>query len=196
MNGVRDLEWERLTAAWSQVREEPVDAAWVAELVRRQTRRLMLVVAVEVLVTVGILGSLAWWAVGTGTRAAAAFGAAALAHSVVVWAFTLWNRAGVWRPLGATTRAYLAVAKERCRRERRAARFVLGLLAIEAVPILWWVLRDDQAPDREGGVAALLLPGAVVLVAVVWAIRTEIRARRLADRLAQVDRVLALEGTG
>ncbi|MCC7134758.1 MAG: hypothetical protein IT352_19015 [Gemmatimonadales bacterium] len=196
MNAVRDLEWERLARTWGQVQEEPVDAAWVADLVRRQTRRLSLGVAIEVIVTVGILGGLAWWVVATGTRAAMALGAAAVAHSAAVWAFSVWNRAGVWRPLGETTLAYLALAKERCRRERRAARFVLGLLAVEAIPIIWWVMRDDRLADREGWLTAFLVPGAVVVFAVAWAIRTEVQARRLATRLAQVDRVLALNGVG
>ncbi len=194
MSVVRDAEWERLSSTWGEVREGPVDAGWVLELVRRQNRRLEIALVCEVVITIGILGALAWWVVATGSREAVVFGTVALVHSAAVWAFALWNRAGVWRPLGQTTRAYLTLARERCRRERRAARFVIGLLAIEAVPIAWWVLRGERSTDGDGGATAWwLLPGAVVVFFFVWAIRTEVRARRLAERLAQADRALALE---
>jgi hypothetical protein len=193
MTIVADREWEDLGQVW---RAGPAPGAerWVRELVTRQTRLFRVMLATEVLITVVVLGAVAWTVVVERTAVALGFGLAALVHSGVIWGFSLWNRAGVWRPLGESTREYLALARERCRRERRAANFVFGLLLTEGVLLGAWLgyAQSIDAPVRRGG--WWIPPAAVFVGAFVWAFWVRRRAEARLIRLVGVERSLGFGG--
>jgi len=150
---------------------------------------MRVVLGSEVLVTVAVLSWVAYVVAERPTAAMIGWGIAAVLHSALVWVFTLWNRRGIWAPLGESTRAYLALAFERANRDRRAAKFVIWLVILEVVAVatvVAWAPRPVSA-------GSWLLPAAVVLSALGWAIRRLLRCgRELAD-LRSVARELGFD---
>ncbi len=195
MTSLGDLEWQRWERTWGTVGED-APARWVRRMVERQSRLLRWVVALEVVVTVVMLVATAWAVRGLPPLTAATVLGVAVLHSVVVWGFTVRNRAGIWSPLGQTMRDYLALASERCRRERSAARFVLWLLAVEGVLLAVWILVRDPALRRPPQFALWWVPSAVVVIGVVvWAIWIDRRARHRLERLDQAASQLGIDPT-
>jgi hypothetical protein len=194
MNAVADREWEDLGLVWRTVADTGAER-WVRELVTRQTRAYRVMFAAEVLITVVVLAAVAWTVAVERTVAAFGLGIAAVAHSAIIWAFSLWNRAGVWRPLGESTRDYLAVARERCWRERRGSAFVIGLLLVEGALVMAWLLSAESvvAPVRRSG--WWIPPGAVFVGAFVWAVWVRRRAEAKLVRLGAAERSLGFAGS-
>lgn len=182
-----DREWEGLGATW----REPADAlsvGWVRSLVDRQTRWLRVVVAFEAAVTVIALAAVVAILVSERTAAAVGWGVAALIHTVLVAGFTAWNRVGVWRPLGASTREYLALARERCLRQRRSARFMASLVLAEGVAfIIWVVVADVELPRGLWRLGLALVAGG----ALGWAVWYDWTAGRRIARLEGIEQGLS-----
>lgn len=185
MTSLGDLEWQQWARTWGTVGED-APARWVRRMVERQSRLMRWVVGVEVVVTVVVLVATAWTVRNLPPLSAGTILGVAILHSAVIWGFTLRNRAGIWSPLGATMRDYLVLARERCRRERRAARFTLWLLAVEGILLTVWVLVRDTAVRRPPPFALWWVPSAVVVVgAVIWPVWVD---RRAHGRLERLDR--------
>ncbi|MEO8452496.1 MAG: hypothetical protein ABI647_22070 [Gemmatimonadota bacterium] len=178
-----DEEWARLGAVWrTDERAVPV-AGVLAERVRRHSRRLRAVMAIEVGVTIVALG-LVWRALPA-VPVRTAWAVAAGLHSLIGWAFVLWNRRGIWRPSAETTRAYVALERERIERQVRTGWFVIGLVTVEAAlfAIVSW-----RTPAWRGSPVPWILGvgifGGFALWGVWWLVRAR-RARREINALAE-----------
>lgn len=194
MTSLGDLQWQQWTRTWETVGDD-APARWVRRTVERQSRQMRWIVGFEVVVTAVVLLATAWTVRNLTPLAAGAILGVALLHSAVIWGFTLRNRAGVWSPLGQTMRDYLVLARERCGRERRAARFTLWLLAVEGVLLAVWLLVRDPAVRRPPPFALWWVPSAVVVAgAVIWAIWVDRRARRRLVRLDHAAVQLGVDG--
>ena len=183
MTSISDREWSRLADTWREVADHGAER-WIRALVVRQTRFLRVTVAFEIMVTIVLLSPVVLAVARNPTSEMIGWGIAAFAHSALVWGFTLRNRAGIWRPLGESTREYLALARERARRHRLAARFVIALVAVESAALAVWLAVRDQPVT----VRSLLLPGLVLVGAFGWGIWGLMTG---ASRIAELDRLSA-----
>jgi len=106
------------------------------------------------------------------------------------WVFLLVNRRGVWAPYGESTRSFVTLVAERCRRRLRVVHVVTALAVIHLffnAWLAWWGLRlRPGVPPHPADVATYI--GAVVLLAAVigWAIAYRRHIRR---ELAQVHEI-------
>lgn len=152
-----DPEWRSLMEDWREAEPEAAPLpAKEARRIRRQVRRrvygLILLAACEIL---GSLGLVAWLFRDLPDRHGpvelAGF-AAILVFFAVAFAFTFWNRRGVWWPAAESTRTFVEFSAERCRRKLRALRFCPWLLAAELiflVPWAVWALLSRAAPLQD-----------------------------------------------
>lgn len=192
MTSTSDFEWTVLTRAWSQVGSEGAAEA-IRQRVIRQTRLLQVVLIGEIVLTVSILAAVAVVVASHRTATALGLGAAALGHSALIWAFTIWNRRGTWRPLAESTRAYLQLARERCLRERRSALFVIWLVAVEALALLAWVWSGDRPGLGAAPVLQWASPVAAFSGAIGWAIWLDARARTELARVSEIATALGID---
>jgi hypothetical protein len=153
--------WTELSAAWQAADGIGPRLDLLRARVDRETESLRWLRRFEAAVTVGVFGGLAASLGSLPQGERWGWVAAALAHTAVVLVFTFWNRRGIWRPLGATTREYLRLAAERCRRRARTARFTALLLSIEAAAMLAWLAAGGRLSPPW-----VLATGAVVVL--VW----------------------------
>lgn len=128
---------------WSDIwaAERPPGRVRISELraeAARRRRKMALVVAGEVVLTIGLIVLTLTTLLADDPTGAAAkvWLAAAWLTWAIAAAFATWNRRGVWAPETETARSYLALSEERARRRRRAAAFVLGLTACLAVALI------------------------------------------------------------
>lgn len=188
--------WRELAETWRMAPAVGDPGTQIRRIADRQTMVLRLVFVGEVVVTLLTL-AVVWWVLVL-ERGAATIGwaVAAVLHTGIVWTFTLWNRAGIWRPLGETTIDYLRLARERLRRQRRSARFTLWLVGIEVAALVAW-LGIESGSDRAPRSAGIWFPAAVVTAtAIGWAWWFHGRATAELDRLAMLESQVALEGGG
>jgi hypothetical protein len=183
-----DREWSDLSLAWQRTDDPGTERLMRAAVIRRG-RLMRIVLGSEVLVTVAVLGWVGYVVAARPTATMIGWGIAALLHSVLVWAFALWNRRGIWAPLGESTRDYLAVAFERASRDRRAAQFVVWLVTLEVVAIATFVALRHRPVS--GG--SWLVPAAVVVSALGWAIFRLLRSDRELAALRSVARELGFD---
>lgn len=158
--------------------------------VRRQSRRMVWMLAGEMAVAAGALILLVRFALlhPDPLDVAAMTGLSLLVVGAAV--FSLRLHRGLWRPSAATTEAFLALSIERCRRRLRSLRAAWGLLAGELavfIPWLWYRLhRGPAAPAARDyvltyGFLALL---AVAVMSIVLAV-----ARRTRRELRELERL-------
>ncbi len=192
MANAGELAWQELGRTW---RVGPgIDPAGIRRLTDRQTRLMQLMVLAEILVTVVTIG-VVWWVLRA-ERGVVVLGWAVAAglHTAVVWAFALWNRRGIWRPLGESTAAYLRLAQERLRRQRRSAEFALGLVAIEAGALVVWLGLDSTPGRAPRSIWSWLPPALVTASAIGGAAWFRARAVRRLVRLAALESQLLRDG--
>ena len=183
MTSVSDYEWNQLARTWTDAGDR-AETEWIRERVRRKTRALRWVVASEVAITFAVVLMLVAMSQTTPSSHGLVIGAATLGHTAICWGFAIWNRAGIWRPLGESTRDYLVLARERCRRERRSARFVIALVAVETLAMTAWAATSDRPAAPQGLLPTWWLsPTLVIGGAIGWALWAERRARRELARL-------------
>src|SRR6476646_2129089 len=161
---------------------------------RAERRRMIRDVAVDTVVSV-LFVAVAGYAVlrfpGAWTRLFAADVAAML---VAVWAFGVWNRRGMWRPLGETTESFLRLARLRCRRKIQAVRFGAAVMIAQLVAVAAWrIWGPQQAPFAPTEMLAVL-PVIVVVTFTAWLALSRRRAARELDELDQLHAQLSVEG--
>ncbi|HEX6901018.1 MAG TPA: hypothetical protein VF789_14945 [Thermoanaerobaculia bacterium] len=170
-----DPEWRNLMEEWRQAEPEaaPFTAA-EARRIRRQARRrgygLFLLAAGEILSSLGLV---VWYfrelPEHHGPVELSGF-AALVFFLAVAFAFTYWNRRGVWWPAAESTRTFVEFSAERCRRKLRALRFCPWLLAAELVFLIpwavWALLSKAAAPLQDW--LAVFGWTALSVVAVLW----------------------------
>ena len=153
-HGERPDPVDTLKALWHT--EQPPERISIEHLraeVARRSRRMLLVVAGELVLTAALIAltvSLLGANGPASSRLAAWLGLLWLTWLVAA-GFATWNRWGVWRPSGETAQSYLALSEERTRRRRRVANFVLALVAVQLVGVL--VFGEARAVGL--GIAAL-----------------------------------------
>ena len=190
-----EAAWGDLAVTWRTQDQATLPVESVRRAVDRQTAMLRLVVVTEVLVTLAVIG-VVWWVLAA-ERQAVRLGwvVAAVLHTAIVWTFVLWNRRGIWRPLGQSTAGYLRLAIERLHRQRLSADFVLGLVGLELGGLVVWALvRPGAAEAGPVGQEVRMIgaAGAVSSIAVLWAWRQRAAAISGLTRFAEVDRQLRL----
>ena len=188
MTTTSDREWNDLSLAWQRTNDPGTERLMRASVICR-SRLMRVVLGTEVLMTVAVLSWVAYVVAQRPTAIMIIWGIAALLHSALVWAFALWNRRGIWAPLGESTRDYLALAFERASRDRLAARFVIGLVTVEVVAVATFLVLSHRPVS--GG--SWLVPAAVVLSALGWAIRRLLRTDRELAGLRSVARELGFD---
>ena len=105
---------------------------------------------------------------------------------IATWTFAIWNRRGLWRPLGETTDSFLRLARLRCRRKLQALRFAVVLLIVQLLFVgVWRAVGPGDAPFARTEATAAL-PIAVVVVYVVALVRLR---RRVTEEMAELDRL-------
>ena len=169
-----DPEWRSLMDDWREA--EPGPAPLSAEEARRIQRQVRRRSYGLILLALGeIAGSLALVAYlfrdlpqRHGPVELAAL-VATLFFFGVAFAFTFWNRHGVWWPAAESTRTFVEFSAERCRRKLRALRFCPWLLGAELafmVPWSVWALLSRTAPLGQWLLAFGWM--ALSVVAVLW----------------------------
>jgi len=160
--------WSQL---WRQVESTPATPD-LRQLVARDSRRLFLAVASECVVAIALLTWSTTFVLADPSLEGFLWIGSLLAFLVIAFAFTTWNRRGLWRASGNSTSAYVTLCIDRCYSRLLAARFAIWLLAVESVFVAGWrLLRaalDPTAGETALGLATvlvglLLLNGIVML---------------------------------
>lgn len=172
-------EWGSLSADWlAQPVPAALDPVALRARVERETRQMRWWVAVEIAFTAAVLGGGAWALAFHRDAFVLLFTMDAWAMLVLVWAFALWSRRGLWRPAAESTEAYLALARRRAQIRLATAWFIVVVVAAQiAVALL--------SPGPSGATWLGGAGGRAVawLVAVVYlALAMRLRSRAVAER--------------
>lgn len=178
-----DPEWNDLMEAWQSENAEEASPAPLPEEVRRRIRRkvklygigLILLTVSEVVLNVGLLA----WMLPKILERRHPVDLVGLAGVFLLFAvaivFSFWNRRGTWWPAAESTRTFVDLSIERCRRKLLTLRYCPGFLAVEMVFVgIWgtWSLLEQPEPPAAArwmtffGVLALF--AAAVLGWVSW----------------------------
>lgn len=195
---VRDDEMREWMDAWQGGDGPPAPAAREAILrrVKRRTLGLRVLVAAEVILVLAALALLGWLARTSPHPVDAAVAAALGLLGVVVLAFSLWNRRGVWRTRARTTSALLDFNLLRARRRRRGLRAGWVLLALEVLLLAPWIRLHVQeasagAPETGDLVRGYLLLTLFVGIAAAILVALGRWTRREIARLEELRRELS-----
>lgn len=129
----REMSWENVGLIWRGEERDGTLTQRVAARVQRQSRTLRLVLIGEVILTLLVLGSVFSVLMRHGTAGSLKVAVAVVLYTAAVWAFTLWNRRGIWQPYGSTTAEFLALLRLRAERRIRSAWFCLVVVGLAAV---------------------------------------------------------------
>ena len=144
----QDTEWEGWARAWrAKDAPAPEVRSQLEARVRRASLMMILAVAAEYALAVGLLALSFIVAARNPQPVILAWAAAVWLFVFAAWGFSLWNRRGIWRPVGRTTEAFVALSRERCLRKLTTVRFTRWLLAAEVlflIPWGWWEYASDQ----------------------------------------------------
>ena len=181
-------EWTELVEQWSAVDESTIHFDALRARIEAERRRMLRDVAVDTVVSV-VFAAVAGYALirfpSAWTRLFAIDVAAIL---MSVWAFSVWNRRGTWRPLGETTESFLRLARLRCRRKIQAVRFGAEVTIAQLVAVTAWSIWGPQnAPFAPSEILAIL-PAVVVVIFTAW---LALSRRRAVQELAELDRLHA-----
>jgi hypothetical protein len=150
------MEPEVTMEAWrSAWQSEAAPAGELEAHVARETGRMRWMVGLEIVVTVAMGGGTLAWAVATRRLDITVLAVGVWLLLGVGWAITLRLGRDAWRPLGATTAAFLDLAVLRCRRRRAAivarAGFYVLVLGFDLSWLYW-----DQGPRGRGDLLGFL----------------------------------------
>jgi hypothetical protein len=134
-----DLELEAWRAQWRANTEVPAD---LRRKVARGTRHLRVMLALEVLVTVGIGGGSTVWAAMEPRAEMLVLAGAVWLFLAAAWTFATINRKGTWSPAALTTAEFVDLSIRRCRGKLAAMRFGVWLYFAEMAFCLTWLYRD------------------------------------------------------
>ncbi len=116
----RETTWQAVGLTWRTDEHRALTVSErVAQRVHRQSRRLRMILVSEIILTV-IMVAMSFTIVARYNAAGTLrVGAMVLLYTAAVWAFTLWNRRGVWRPYGETTAEFVQLLRVRAEFDRR-----------------------------------------------------------------------------
>ena len=134
-------DWETLSVAWRAAPvEHPLGIDTLRRTVHRRQRELIAVLAAEVAITLLVVGLTVRLLRGGFNRATGTGAALVLLWTATVWAFTIWNRRGTWRPLAATTKEYLRLSRQRIVAGGRTVTFVRASVSVYAIAYGGWFI--------------------------------------------------------
>jgi hypothetical protein len=138
-----DLELETWRRQWQSVSVSLPD---LRKRVTSELRFLKLALAADILVTVGIGGPVAAWAVLSPQPDIILLAAVTWILIAVAWAFRLRVTRGNWGPASLDTSAFVAFLIGRCRAQLAAIRFGAVLFAVNLTFSLAWVYHHQPRP--------------------------------------------------
>jgi hypothetical protein len=145
-----DLEWRAWREQWQADTDVPAD---LRRKVERGTRNMRIMLALEVLVTVGMGGGFTMWAVMEPRTEMVVLAGAVWLFLAAAWMFAGVNRRGTWSPAAVSTAEFVDLSVRRCRRRLAAARFGVWLYFAEMVFCLTFLYRD---PARREPLPAII----------------------------------------
>jgi hypothetical protein len=175
-----DLEWKAWQEQWQADTEVPAD---LRRKVERGTRNMRLMLALEVLVTVGMGGGYTLWAVMEPRTEMVILAGAVWFFLAAAWMFAGVNRRGIWSPAAVSTADFVDLSIRRCRRKLAAARFGVWLYFVEMAFCLTFLYRDPARREP--------LPAIIFAVATPLFLAGLARYRR--KTLAELDDLLKLQ---
>lgn len=195
MSANLEFNWQALGAIWrTGERRSTTLHQQLATRVRRQSDRLRIIVAGEIVLTLSMLVASGAVIVRNAGASAVRTGAMVLLYTAAIWAFTLWNRRGIWSPYGESTADFVALLRVRAERRIRSAWFCISVIVLAVIVFS----REIAAAWRAGGTITFtdwvwIALGAYSLSVVIWSVaywrlaRREIReldglARELGER--------------
>ncbi|HJU74553.1 MAG TPA: hypothetical protein VJ717_12465 [Gemmatimonadaceae bacterium] len=136
MSNELEASWEHLGALW-RTDEHPVVplSQRLANRVRRQSDRLRVIVVGEIVLTLAMLVGSGAVIVRNGGASAVRSGATVLLYTGAIWAFTLWNRRGLWSPYAESTADFIALLRVRAQRRVRTAWFCLVVISLATIVV-------------------------------------------------------------
>lgn len=171
--------WTALTAAWREIPERgSIDVVALRTYVDAESRRMVWWLGLEICLTVIIVGLATANLVRHPDVRIVIQAADAWIVAALVWLFALYGRRGLWRRSGATTLAYLNLARRRALLRARTAWLALGLLVAQ-----WTVVSATIGPVEA---SRSLVAWSATVGWLVWAIWAAQRARREVRRLDSV----------
>jgi hypothetical protein len=162
-----DDEWLSLSDEWKAV-SVPVDVDALRRRVRKQSRRMRLMLGLEVLVTLGAVAMLIWGARVADTWEAWLVIAGLTLFSVVTWAFNVRNRRGTWLAAAESLEAYHALELVRRRRRLAAATFTRRMSLFGLVPLAVLTIVRWRAMEGSGSPLGLVVCVAAMAYLVAW----------------------------
>ncbi len=140
MDDTRHPEWDTLVEDWqsSNVETPPVSLTDLRRKVYGQNIRLIMIVSLEILISIGIIVfCIQLWS--QYPRFDTLIGIAGIwSFLAFTWGFVLWNRYGIWKAEEQTTQALIELLYQRAVRQLRTARYCVWLLISEILFISLW----------------------------------------------------------
>ncbi len=159
-----DAELQSWTQAWKSSSEPIPD---LSGRVRRQSRRMRLLLAGDVLVTILIGGAATVWAAWSGETDVIVLAAAVWVFIAAAWAFSIWLRRGCWTPAALDNSSYLDISVRRCRSGLAISTFAAVLCTVEVFFSLGWVFHRKA---QDGTTLSAFLVSVPVLTVAVCAV--------------------------
>ena len=176
-------DWAELIEDWNGDRPD-VRADMIRVRVDRERRRMVRTVVAEIILTIVVVVAAAYALFRFPSDWTRLFTLNLGMMLVAMWGFAVWNRRGLWRPLGETTEAFVRLARLRCRRKLQALGFATAVVGAQLLFVAAWrVWGPRDAPfTRSDALAAL-----PVLAAVVFVVGLIVARRRVAAEMAELD---------
>jgi hypothetical protein len=133
-----DAEWEALGREW---RQPSIPVPDLRARVTKESRRMRLFLAGDILVTLVIGGGTLGWTMFSRQADVLVLAVAAWTCLAAAWIFGIVNRGGNWSPASADTSAFLNLTIRRCRGAAAAAIFGIVLWLAEVIFFSAWVFR-------------------------------------------------------
>ena len=191
-----ESSWQALGAIWrTGERRTTTLHQQLATRVRRQSDRLRIIVAGEIVLTLSMLVASGAVIVRNAGASAVRTGAMVLLYTAAIWAFTLWNRRGIWSPYGESTADFVALLRLRAQRRIRTAWFCISVISLAAI-----VMSREIAASWRVGTTTLadwvwIALGAYSLSVILWSLAYWRHARREIRDLDVLSRELNSAGS-
>jgi len=138
-----DTELDLWREQWLAAKR-PVVPQDLKRKVERQSRAMLWMLLLEVLVTIVIGGGCTALAVRESSREMIILAVGVWILIAIVWAFAMVNRRGTWSPEQSTTSAFIDLSLRRCRRRLTAAWFSVGFYSVEMAFCLTWIYQHNS----------------------------------------------------
>lgn len=196
MNANLDAGWQAIGAIWrTDEHRANTMAERLAQRVQRQSDMLQIILAGEIVLTIAILVASGAVIVRNAGASALRIGAMVLLYTAAIWAFTLWNRRGIWSPYGETTADFVALLRVRAQRRIRTAWFCIMVISVATIIVTREIANAWRAGQVTVADKVWIGFAAYSLGVVVWSVLYRWRARREIRELDAIARELSNTGS-